>query len=153
MPYGKSKMPFCKGGDYLARNGWRYNKSIAKQRWKCAKCNRKFTEDNGFWKMKNTPETITEAIDLYEVGHSLASAKEHLWKHHSIKISETSIRSWVEKYSRKIEKFTDTLSPLVKARIHEDEVEMRVKKRKRYFWRAKESKTGFKFSGPVGKRR
>jgi len=145
-------MPFCKGVDYIARNGWRYNKSIAKQRWKCTKCNRKFTEDDGFWKMKNTPETITEAIDLYETGHSLEQAKEHLWKHHSIKISETSIRNWVKKYSRKIENFTDTLSPLVKGRIHEDEVEMRIRKRNRYFWRAKESKTGFKFSGPVGRR-
>ncbi len=145
-------MPFCKGVDCIARNGWRYNKSGKKQRWKCSDCSRRFTEDNGFWKMKNTPETITEAIDLYEVGHSLASAKDHLWKHHSIKISETSIRNWVVKYSRKIENFTNTLSPLVKARIHEDEVEMKVRKRKRYFCRAKESKTGFKFSGPVGKR-
>ena len=145
-------MPFCKGGDYVARNGWRYNKSIAKQRWKCTKCSRRFTEDNGFWKMKHTPETITEVIDLYEAGHSLAQAKEHLWKHHAVRISATSIRNWVMKYGRKIESFTNTLSPLVEERIHEDEVEIRIRKRKRYFWRAKESKTGFKFSGPVGRR-
>ncbi|MEK6877838.1 MAG: hypothetical protein AABZ49_04395, partial [Thermoproteota archaeon] len=107
---------------------------------------------DGFWKMKNTPETITEAIDLYETGHSLAQAKEHLWSHHSIRISEASIKDWVMKYSRKIESFTNKLSPQVKARIHEDEVEMRIRKRKRYFWRAKESKSGFKFSGPVGRR-
>lgn len=115
-------MPFCEGGGYVARNGLRYNKSGVKQRWKCAKCNRRFTEDNGFWKMKNTPETITEAIDLYEAGHSFGQAKEHLWKHHSIKISENSIKSWVRKYSRRIENFTNTLSPQVKGRIHEDEV-------------------------------
>lgn len=145
-------MPFCKGGDYVARNGWRYNKSRVKQRWKCAKCNRRFTEDDGFWKMKNTPETIAEAIDLYEVGHSLEETKEHLWKHHSIKISETSIRNWVKKYSRRIENYTITLSPKVKERIHEDEVELKVNGKKTYFWRAKESKTGFKFSGPVGRR-
>ena len=145
-------MPFCKGVDCVVRNGWRYNKTGKKQRWKCIKCNKRFTEDDGFWKMKNAPETITEALDLYEVGHSLEQAKEHLWKHHSIIISETSIRHWVKKYSRKMENYTNTLSPQVKERIHEDEVEFKVNGKKTYFWRAKESKTGFKFSGPVGRR-
>src|SRR4030067_2862490 len=102
-------MPFCKGVGSVIRKGYRYNKSRRKQVWKCTICNRKFTPDDGFWKMKNSPETIVEAIDLYEVGHSLEETKEHLWKHHSISISETSIRNWVKKYSRKIENYTDTL--------------------------------------------
>ena len=145
-------MPFCDGVEYVIRKGWRYNKAGNKQIWNCGKCNIKFTKDDGFWKMKNTPETITEAIDLYEVGHSLAETKEHLWKHHSIKISEISVRNWIKKYSKRIEKYTDTLSPRVQERIHEDEVEFKVNGKKTYFWRAKESKTGFKFSGPVGRR-
>jgi transposase-like protein len=145
-------MPFCKGGGYLARNGWRYNKNCQKQRWKCSKCSRRFTEDNGFWKMKNVPEAVSEAIDLYDVGHSLAQVKEHLWKHRGMRISETSIRNWVMKYSRKIESFTNTLSPQVKARIHEDEVVVNINGKRKYFWRAKNSATGFKFSGPVGRR-
>lgn len=62
-------MPFCKGVEYVIRKGYRYNKSRRKQIWKCTKCKRKFTEDDGFRKMKNTPETITEAIDLYETCH------------------------------------------------------------------------------------
>jgi len=64
MSYGKDKMPFCKGVDCIARNGRRYNKNGKKQRWKCTKFDKRFTEDGGFWKMKNTPETIVEAIDL-----------------------------------------------------------------------------------------
>ena len=102
--------------------------------------------------MKNTPETVTEALDLYEGGHSLKETKNHLWKHHGVKISETSIRNWVKKYGKIITSYTETLPVKVKDRIHEDEVEIRVKKRKTYFWRAKDSKTGFKFSGPVGRR-
>lgn len=138
--------------DYVIRKGYRYNKSGKKQIWKCTKCNIRFTPDYGFWKMKNTPETITEALDLYEVGHSLKEAKNHLWKHHGVRISETSIRNWVKKYGRKITAYTETLPVEVKDRIHEDEVEFKSNKRKTYFWRAKESKTGFKFSGPVGRR-
>src|SRR3989338_7518230 len=52
-------MPFCKGVDCIVRNGWKYNKTGKKQRRKCTKCNKRFTEDNGFWKMKNAPETIS----------------------------------------------------------------------------------------------
>ena len=143
---------FCKNFADIVKAGFRYNKSGKKQKYKCNKCKSFFVPNDGFWKMKNTPETISEAIDLYETGHSLEQTKEHLWNHHSIKISETSIRSWVKKYSRKIEAYTDTLSPEVKARIHEDEVELLVNGKKTVFWRAKESKTGFKFSGPVGRR-
>ena len=50
-----------------------------------------------------------------------------------------------------IENYTKKFSPKVEERIHEDEVEMKVNGKKTYFWRAKESKTGFKFSGPVGR--
>jgi len=83
-------VPFCKGVDYVIRKGYRYNKSGIKQIWHCNKCSRKFTPDNGFWKMKNTPETVTEALDLYEQGFSLEETSEHLWKHHAIKISPTA---------------------------------------------------------------
>jgi transposase-like protein len=138
--------------DHIIRKGYRYNKSGKKQLWKCTLCNKKFTPDDGFWKMKNTPETITEALDLYEVGHSLKETKSHLWKHHGVRISETSIRSWIKKYSKKITVYTETLPVKEEERIHEDEVEIRVNEKKTYFWRGKGSRTGFKFSGPVGRR-
>jgi len=132
-------VPFCKGVDYVIRKGYRYNKSGKKQLWKCTLCNKKFTPDDGFWKMKNTPGTITEAIDLYEVGHSLKETKNHLWKHHGVRISETSIRGWVKKYSKKITIYTETLPVREEERIHEDEVEIRVNEKKTYFWREKEA--------------
>jgi transposase-like protein len=102
--------------------------------------------------MKNKPETIVEALDLYEVGHSLAETKSHLWKHHGVKISEVAIRNWLKKYSRMISRYTETLPVKEDKRIHEDEVEFWVNGKKTYFWRGKGSKTGFKFSGPVGRR-
>jgi len=145
-------MPFCKGVDDVIRKGYRYNKSGTKQLWYCNKCETKFTPDNGFWKMKNTPETITEALDLYEQGFSLKEAAVHLWKHHGISITAPAIKYWVIEYSKKICSYTETFPVKVEERIHEDEVEFWMNGKKTYFWRAKESKTGFKFSGPVGKR-
>jgi len=145
-------MPFCLGVEGGICKGYSYNQSGTKQVYLCTKCDRKFTPDDGFWKMKNTPETVSEALDLYVAGHSLAGAKSHLWKHHGIHISETSIRNWVKKYSRMISRYTETLPVKEDQRIHEDEVELKVNGKKTYFWRAKGSKTGFKFSGPVGRR-
>lgn len=150
-------MPFCVGGvnnrDVVTRKGWRFNKGgFAKQIWKCNSCNRRFTLNDGFWKMKHSPETIAEAIDLYEVGHSLMETSRHLWKHRGVLVSPVSVRNWVKKYGKLISAFTQTFLVVVKKRIHEDEVEVCVNKKKRYFWRAKDSVSGFKFSGPVGRR-
>lgn len=142
---------YCGGGDIVKR-GKRYNKKITKQLYFCKVCSRKFTLDDGFWKMKNTPETITEALDLYEEGFSLQGTAEHLWKHHAVKVSAVSVRNWLMKYGEKIRSYTLTLSPQVKGRIHEDEVEMNIDGKKTFFWRAKDSKTSYKFSGPVGRR-
>jgi transposase-like protein len=143
--------PHC-GSDEVIKNGWRYNQSERKQRWLCSVCKNKFTYDDGFWKMKNKPETVAEAIDLYESGNSLDETANHLWKHHAIQISATSVRNWIIKYGQKIRSVTETMEVKKGKRIHEDEVEFKVNGQRAVFWRAKDAKTGFKFSGPVGRR-
>jgi len=145
-------MPFCKGVDHIIRKGYRYNKSGKKQLWKCTKCDRKFTQDDGFWKMKNTKETITEALDLYSSGLSLNKTSDHLYKHHNTKISARSILNWVKKYAKLLKEFTIKLIPKIKGRLHMDEVITKVKKKKRYYWQAKDNKTKFKFSGNLTNR-
>ena len=57
---------YC-GGGYIVKRVKRYNKKITKQLYYCK-----------FWKMKNTPETITEVLNLYEEGFSLQGTAEHL---------------------------------------------------------------------------
>lgn len=137
---------YCRGGD-LVKNGKRHNKNITKQLYYCKACKRKFTEDDGFWKMKNTKETITEAIDLHDKGMSYDAASNHMHQHHNVKVSGRSVLNWVIKYAKKLGKFVCKLVPEIRGRIHMDEVVFKVKKKHRYYWHAKDSKTKFKFSG------
>lgn len=137
---------YCGGGDIIKR-GKRYNKKLTKQTYFCKSCNRKFTPDDGFWKMKNTPEIITEALDLYSSGLSLNKTSQHLYKHRNTKISARGILNWVIKYARLLKRFLIKLVPKIKGRIHLDELIVKVRKRKKWYWQGKDSKTKFKFSG------
>jgi transposase-like protein len=144
--------PICRWGGDVVKKGKRYNKKVTKQLYYCRACKRKFTPDDGFWKMKNTKETITEALDLYNSGLSLNKTSEHLYKHHNTKISARSILNWVKKYAKLLKDFTIKLIPQIKGRLHMDEIVTKVKKKKRYYWQAKDSKTKFKFSGNLTNR-
>jgi putative transposase len=88
---------FCES-DQVVKYGVRKNKSSFKQMYKCTLCNRRFTPDNGFLKMKTEPEVVTEALDLYVKGLSLAKIQDHLYTHHNVRISKEGIRGWVNKY-------------------------------------------------------
>ncbi len=145
-------MPFCKGGDKLTRKGYRYNKSGVKQIYNCNLCNRRFTPNDGFWKMKNTPETITEALDLYKRGFSLKSAVEHLWKYANVKICAKTVRDWVLKYGKLLGRFSAKQQIRISKRIHEDEVVININGAHTYFWHAKTSKERYKFTGPLSNR-
>jgi len=69
-----SRCAFC-GSMRLVKCGLRYNKGGKKQTYKCKACGRRFSIDDGFSKMKNKPETITHALDLYFKGLSLEQLK------------------------------------------------------------------------------
>lgn len=144
--------PICRWGGDVVRKGKRYNKKVTKQLYYCKACKKKFTPDDGFWKMKNTKETITEAIDLHNDGMSYSKVSEHLYKHHNVKASGRSILNWVKKYAKILKDFTINLKPKIKGRLHMDELVTKVRKKKRFYWQAKDSKTKFKFSGNLTNR-
>src|SRR3989344_6301243 len=94
------KCSFCGSSDKTWRRGWRYNKSGKKQMWWCNSCKRRFTPDDGFWKMKHSPKIITEACSSYKRGMSLKNVKDHLSEYRETDISRASILNWVRKYSK-----------------------------------------------------
>ena len=91
---------FCAGMN-VVKYGVRKNKSSFKQMFKCNDCDRRFTPDNGFLKMKTEPEIVHEALDLHlNKRLSLAKIQDHLYTHHNVKISKEGIRGWVTKYGQ-----------------------------------------------------
>ena len=90
--------PKCKS-ENIWKRGFRYNKSIEKQKYHCKDCDFWFVKDDGFKRMRNKKEDIVRAIHLHNEGLSLVQVQDHLWQHDGIKISRQGIGYWCRKYS------------------------------------------------------
>jgi len=93
------------------------------QRYKCKSCNSYFTIDDGFFRMRNTPQKISQSIDLFYRGVSTRKVQEHLAIFHPHNASNVSVYNWVIKYAKMISKFTDRLKLDVGMEVQVDEME------------------------------
>jgi len=91
------------------------------QRFKCKDCNKTFTQDEGFFRMRNNPQKITASIDLFFNGLSTRKVQAHLKAFFPHNASNVSVYNWVIKYSKKISKFTDGLKLDVGCELQVDE--------------------------------
>lgn len=137
--------PDC-GSENTVWRGWRYNRSGKKHLQLCNDCGRKFTPDDGFLRMRNKPRHIVIAVDLHRSGLSLQQVKNHLWQHYGVSVSRPTILEWVRKYSKLIEDFVGKQKPEIKGNVHADEVIVKVKGKKKYYWGAKDRKTKYKLA-------
>lgn len=138
--------PYCRQKAFVVKNGRRRNKNSKKQKYRCNRCKRDFTPDDGFLRMREKKEHIVEAVGLYKGGLSSRKARDHMWQHHGVNASHESIMSWVRRFSRKLKEFVNTLRPVIKGRVHADEVILKQKGEKRYYWGAKDAVTRFRLS-------
>lgn len=96
--------------------------------WWCNACKRRFTIDDGFWKMKHKPDIITEACSCHKRGMSLKSIKDYLGEYRENDISRTCVLNWIHKYSKLLAKKTNKLTPKIKGPLHNDEFFVHIKK-------------------------
>ena len=73
----KIKCIFCKSSSNITLAGFRYNKSGTKQRYNCHTCKSLFVPNDGFWKMKNKPEVIAEAVSCRKRGMPFNEVSKH----------------------------------------------------------------------------
>jgi len=125
--------PHCKT-EHIKKDGKRktQNRGLI-QRYKCLECNKKFVLDDGFFRMRNSPQKITLCLDLFYRGVSTRKVQELLQAFYPHNSSWVSIYSWVVKYAKMISKFTETLKLQVGKEIQVDEMEYRVNKQKAFF--------------------
>jgi len=93
------------------------------QRYKCKDCNKTFTIDDGFFRMRNHPKKITCAIDLFYRGVSTRKVQEHFKAFYPHNSDHSSILRWIRKYSVMISNYTNKLKLSVGAEVQIDEVE------------------------------
>ncbi len=79
------------------------------QRYKCKDCQNTFVFNDGFLKMRNSPQKITLCLDLFYRGLSTREIQNHLQSFYPHNSSNVSIYKWIVKYAKKISDFTDKL--------------------------------------------
>ncbi|MBI2629835.1 DDE-type integrase/transposase/recombinase [Candidatus Pacearchaeota archaeon] len=73
--------------------------------------------------MRNTPQKITQAVDIYYRGASLRGTQGHLGIFYPHNASNVSIYKWIIKYSKMIGKFTEKLKVFSSGSVEFDEME------------------------------
>lgn len=117
------KCMHCKSNNY-SKQGYRRTENRGKiQKYLCKDCNRYFTNDEGFYRMRNSEQKVTMCIDLYYKGVSLRNVQRFLKAHFPHNSTPMSIYRWIVKYSNLVSKFTDNLSIEVGKEMMSDEME------------------------------
>lgn len=139
----------CKGKN-VKKNGARATENRGKiQRFKCKDCGFRFVKDDGFYRMRNSPQKITLCLNLYFSGVSLRKIQEHLKAFYPHNSSHETIHGWIEKYPKIIGGFTDNLKVNSGSEVQIDEMEYSTRGRQSWFIDSIDVKSRFMVSSPV----
>ena len=124
------------GKSNYKKKGFRKTQNRGKiQKFYCFECHRYFTNDEGFYRMRNSENKITSAIDLYFSNLSSRKVRNHFRRHWDHNASHETILNWCRKYVLKVTKYTETLQPQLSGQFYADETEIdREKDRNDIFW-------------------
>lgn len=133
--------PFC---DCLkiTKCGIRKNRNYNVQIFKCKNCLRRFSTNVGFKKMSASPETITNALQLYFTGESLRNTKTFL-EMQGVKVSHKTVWNWINKYINLMDKYIETLTPKVSDKWRTDELYLRIKGKRKYLYSMMDDETRY----------
>jgi transposase-like protein len=120
----------CKncGSTNIVKIGVRHNIHTDVQRFLCKDCGFKFSQNEGFEKVKATSKAITIALDLYFKGVSQRKIVEHLKMFENIKVTQPCVLKWIRKYIGIMKKYVDKFPPQLGGMWHSDETMINVKK-------------------------
>ncbi len=143
----KITCPYCKSENVISR-GKRKNQKGEVQVYGCKNCQRRFTRELGFNRMKHTPEAITLTLDLYFKGLSDRKIVDHLKQFHKVIVVHTTVIRWIKKYLSLLGKYAEKNKVNVGNIWHSDETTVFIKKEdeKRYYqwiWNVMDAKTRY----------
>ena len=137
------KCLYCKASNYI-KWGSRKTQNRGKiQKYKCLDCNRYFTNDDGFYRMRNSEDKITEGIDLYFSNLSSRKVRNHFRRHRTNNASHVTVLDWCRKYVLKVNNYVDKLQPQLSGKYYMDETEIDCKGRNDFLWVAVDWDTRF----------
>lgn len=129
-----TKCVFCNKSHFV-RKGFRQTENRGKiQKYRCLECGKYFTNDDGFYRMRNNPEKITAGIDLYFSNLSSRKVRNHFRRHLAHNSSHVAILDWCRKYTLKVQNYINTRQPTLSGKIYADETEVDCEGRNDIFW-------------------
>jgi len=118
------KCIYCGKSNYV-KKGYRQTQNRGKiQRFICKECGKQFTNDDGFYRMRNSESKITSAIDLYFSNLSSRKVRNYFRRHLEHNASHMTVLDWARRYTLKIQKYVDGLSPELSGKFYADETEI-----------------------------
>ncbi len=133
--------PQCKC-DQIVKHGIRHNKYGDIQRYSCLNCNKRFTNNTGFEKMRATPQIITSAMQLYFTGESFRNVQKFL-RLQGVNVSHMAVYKWINKYVGLMQKYLDTIKPNVSNVWRTDELYLKLKGNNKFLFALMDAETRF----------
>jgi transposase-like protein len=141
QPIVSNNCIFCKS-DNLVKFGIRHNNHRDIQKFKCKSCNRFFSINIGFAKMKHNPQGITTAMQLYFSGESLRNTAESL-RLIGVDVSYQTIWNWIKKYTILMNEYLEQIQPKVSGAWRTDELYLKIKGNTKYLYALMDDETRF----------
>ena len=140
----RDAITFCKycRSERIGKKGVRHNKSGDVQLYKCYRCKRVFSANFGFRYRRHSPAIVSEAVHLFHAGMS-TRAIEDLFKIRGIRVTDSAIYKWVERYSKVASLFTDSITPDVGKWYRADEVWVKVAGKQHYLFASMDDDTRY----------
>jgi transposase-like protein len=132
---------YC-GSSSLIKKGLRKNKAGNIQKFYCRNCQKYFTFNIGFERMKHNPQAVTTAMQLYFSGESLRNTMKSL-RLIGVEVSYRTILNWIKKYTRLMEKYLEKITPNVSDTWRADEIYIKVKGDMKYLFAMMDDETRF----------
>jgi transposase-like protein len=132
---------FCHSSN-IKKFGVRKNKSGNIQRFLCVDCEKTFSVNIGFEKMKHNPQAITSAMQLYFSGESLRNTMKSL-KLLGVEVSHQTVYNWINKYVSLMNSYVEKIVPNVSDTWRADELYVKIKGNMKYLFALMDDETRF----------
>jgi len=136
-----SNCVFCHSSN-IKKFGVRKNKSGDIQRFLCMDCERTFSVNIGFEKMKHNPQAITSALQLYFSGESLRNTMKSL-RLLGVEVSYRTVLNWIKKYVGLMQTYVEKIVPNVSDTWRADELYVKIKGDMKYLFALMDDETRY----------
>ena len=132
---------YC-GSKDIVKGGLRHNKHGANQLYRCNICNKRFSFNIGFERMRVTPQTVTNAMQLYFSGESLRNVQKFL-KLQGVIVSHVAVGKWVKKYTVLMNHYLEKIKPKVSDTWRADEIFLKINGNLKYLFAMMDDQTRY----------